>query len=398
MTKRPPIGAVLALLLSAASLPALAQKPAMPGVTDSEIKIGQTAPFSGPASAYGKIATAEAAYIKMINEQGGVNGRKINLIQLDDSYSPPKTIEQTRKLVEQEQVAIMFQTIGTAPNTAIRKYLNQKKVPDIWLGSGASMFVDPKTYPWSIPFQPNYRIEGQMYGQFILKTKPDGKVCVLYQNDDLGRDYVAGLHDAFADKASKMIVKALSYEITDPTVDSQVIELQQAGCDVLVEATTPKFAALAIRKVTDLDWHPLHIVDSNGSTVKPVLQSVGFDKAVGIYTAFYLKDATDPQWENDPGMKAFYTWHEKYAAENEIADAATWYGYNMAEALVWVLKNAGNDLSRENIMKTATNMHDVSFTMLLPGVTVNTSPTDYRPLKTMRLARFDGKKYVLLPE
>ena len=396
MTRRPRIGGVLSMLLATAALPAMAQT-AAPGVTATEIKIGQTAPFSGPASAYGKIATAEAAYVRMINEQGGVNGRKIDLMQLDDSYSPPKTIEQTRKLVEQDQVAIMFQTIGTAPNTAIRKYLNQKKVPDIWLGSGASLFVDPEHYPWSIPFQPNYRVEGQMYGKYILGTKPDGKVCILYQNDDLGRDYVAGLRDAFGDKADRMIVKALSYELSDPTVDSQVIESQQAGCDVFVEAVTPKFAALGIRKVNELDWHPLHIVDSNGSTVKPVLESVGYAKAVGIITAFYLKDATDPQWKDDPGVKAFFAWQQKYAPDNDVHDASTWYGYNMAEALIWVLRNAGGDLSRENILKTATHMHDVTFSMLLPGVTVSTSPTDYRPLKTMRLARFDGTKYVLFP-
>ena len=397
MTRRMRFGAVLSTLCATAALPAVAQT--SPGVTATEIKIGQTAPFSGPASAYSKIATAEAAYVKMINEQGGVNGRKINLIQLDDSYSPPKTIEQTRKLVEQEQVAIMFQTIGTAPNTAIRKYLNQKKVPDIWLGSGASLFVDPANYPWSIPFQPNYRVEGQMYGKYILKEKGDAaKVCILYQNDDLGRDYVAGLKDAFGDKSDKLIVKALSYETSDPTTDSQIIESKQAGCDVFVEAVTPKFGALGVRKVSELDWHPLHIVDSNGSTVKPVLESAGLQNAVGVVTAFYLKDATDPQWKDDPGVKAFFAWKEKYAPENDVQDASTWYGFNMAEALVWVLKNAGNDLSRENILKTATHMHDVSFTMLLPGVTVSTSPTDYRPLKTMRLAKFDGSRYQLLPE
>ncbi len=391
------IGPVLGFLLATAAMPALAQT--TPGVTTTEIKIGQTAPFSGPASAYSKIATAEAAYVKMINEGGGVNGRKINLLQLDDSYSPPKTIEQTRKLVEQEQVAIMFQTIGTAPNTAIRKYLNQKKVPDIWLGSGASLFVDPENYPWSIPFQPNYRVEGQMYGKYILKEKGDAaKVCILYQNDDLGRDYVAGLKDAFGDKADKLIVKASSYEISDPTVDSQVIDAQQAGCDVFVEASTPKFAALGIRKVAELDWHPIHIVDSNGSLVKPVLESVGYDKAKGIITAAYLKDPTDPQWKDDPGVKAFFAWKDKYGTENEAQDASTWYGYNMAEALVWVLQHAGNDLSRGNILKTATNMHDVKFSMLLPGVTVSTSPTDYRPLKTMRLAQFDGTRYRLFPE
>ncbi len=398
MKLRPRVGALLSLLLATAAVPAFAQK-ATPGVTDTEIKVGQTAPFSGPASAYAKIATAEAAYIKMINDQGGVNGRKINLIQLDDSYSPPKSIEQVRKLIEQEQVAILFQTIGTASNTAIRKYTNAKKVPNIWLGSGASVMVDPKEYPWSIPFQPNYRIEGQMYGEYILKAKGDAaKVCILYQNDDLGRDYVAGIRDAFGPKADKLIVKALSYETSDPTTDSQIIDSKAAGCDVFVEAVTPKFGAMGVRKVAGLDWHPLHIVDSNGSTVKPVLEAAGFQNAKGVITAFYLKDATDPQWKDDPGMKAFFAWREKYAPDNAIEDASTWYGFNMAEALVWVLKHAGNDLSRENIMNTATHMNDVSFTMLLPGVTVSTSPDDYRPLKKMRLAQFDGTKYVLMPE
>jgi ABC-type branched-subunit amino acid transport system substrate-binding protein len=396
MTFRLRIGALLSLMLAAT--PSFAQT-ATPGVTDTEIKVGQTAPFSGPASAYAKIATAEAAYIKMINDQGGVNGRRINLIQYDDSYSPPKSIEQVRKLIEQDQVAILFQTIGTAPNTAIRKYTNQKKVPDLWIGSGASVFVDPKDYPWTIPFQPSYRVEGQMYGDYILKAKGDAaRVCVLYQNDDLGRDYLAGLRDSFGPKADKLIVKALSYETSDATTDSQIIESKSAGCDVFVEAVTPKFGALGVRKVAELDWHPLHIVDSNGSTVKPVLESAGFQNAKGVITAFYLKDATDPQWRDDPGIKAFYAWREKYAPDNSAEDSSTLYGFNMAEALVWVLRHAGNDLSRENIMKTATNMQDVRFTLLLPGVSVTTSPTDYRPLKKMRLAQFDGTRYVLIPE
>jgi ABC-type branched-subunit amino acid transport system substrate-binding protein len=396
MTFRLRIGALLSLMLAAT--PSFAQT-ATPGVTDTEIKVGQTAPFSGPASAYAKIATAEAAYIKMINDQGGVNGRRINLIQYDDSYSPPKSIEQVRKLIEQDQVAILFQTIGTAPNTAIRKYTNQKKVPDLWIGSGASVFVDPKDYPWTIPFQPSYRVEGQMYGDYILKAKGDAaRVCVLYQNDDLGRDYLAGLRDSFGPKADKLIVKALSYETSDATTDSQIIESKSAGCDVFVEAVTPKFGALGVRKVAELDWHPLHIIDSNGSTVKPVLESAGFQNAKGVITAFYLKDATDPQWRDDPGIKAFYAWREKYAPDNSAEDSSTLYGFNMAEALVWVLRHAGNDLSRENIMKTATNMQDVRFTLLLPGVSVTTSPTDYRPLKKMRLAQFDGTRYVLIPE
>jgi branched-chain amino acid transport system substrate-binding protein len=399
MKKRPSIGAVLSLLLATTALPALAQKPATPGVTDTEIKIGQTAPFSGPASVYGQISTAESDYFKMINEQGGINGRKINLIALDDGYSPPKTIEQVRRLVEQDQVAILFQTIGTAPNTAIRKYYNQKKVPDIWLGSGASVFVDPKEYPWSIPFQPSYRLEGTMYAKYILKEKPNAKIGILYQNDDLGRDYVAGLKDGLGDKFDKMVVKSLSYEITDPTIDSQILELQSSGADLLYDASTPKFSAMSIRKVADIDWHPLHIIDSNGALVKPALQSAGFEKSIGVITAAYLKDPTDPQWDNDPGMKEFQAWRAKYAPESDPANPVWAYGYTMAQALVVVLKQAGNDLSRENILHAATHLpNTTTLPMVLPGIKISTSPTDYRPMKSMRLARFDGKMYQLLPD
>jgi ABC-type branched-subunit amino acid transport system substrate-binding protein len=380
-------------------VPALAQKPAMPGVTDTEIKIGQTAPFSGPASVYGQISTAESDYFKMINDQGGVNGRKINLIALDDGYSPPKAIEQVRRLIEQDQVAILFQTIGTAPNTAIRKYYNQKKVPDIWLGSGASVFVDPKEYPYGIPFQPSYRLEGQMYAKYILKEKPNAKIGILYQNDDLGRDYVAGLKDGLGEKFDKMVVKSLSYEITDPTIDSQILELQSSGADLLYDASTPKFSAMSIRKVSDIDWHPLHMIDSNGALVKPALESAGFAKSVGVITAAYLKDPTDPQWDNDPGMKEYQAWRAKYAPESDPANPVWAYGYNMAQALIVVLKQAGDDLSRENILKAATHLPDTTtLPMVLPGIKISTSPTDYRPMKSMRLARFDGKMYQLLPE
>jgi ABC-type branched-subunit amino acid transport system substrate-binding protein len=399
MKKRPSIGAALSLLLATAALPALAQKPATPGVTDTEIKIGQTAPFSGPASVYGQISTAESDYFKMINEQGGINGRKINLIALDDGYSPPKTIEQVRRLIEQDQVAILFQTIGTAPNTAIRKYYNQKKVPDIWLGSGASVFVDPKEYPYSIPFQPSYRLEGTMYAKYILKEKPNAKIGILYQNDDLGRDYVAGLKDGLGAKFDKMVIKSLSYEITDPTIDSQILELQASGADLLYDASTPKFAAMAIRKVFDLGWRPLHIIDSNGALVKPALQSAGFDKSVGVITAAYLKDPTDPQWNDDAGMKGFQAWRAKYAPDSDPENPVWAYGYTMAQALVVVLKQAGNDLSRENILHAATHLPDTTtLPMVLPGIKISTSPTDYRPMKSMRLARFDGKMYRLLPD
>jgi branched-chain amino acid transport system substrate-binding protein len=391
--------AALVLLPGLLALPALAQKTVV-GVTDTEIKIGQTAPFSGPASAYGQISTAETDYFKMINDQGGINGRKINLIALDDGYSPPKSIEAVRRLIEEDQVAIMFQTIGTAPNAAIRKYINQKKVPDIWLGSGASMFVtDPAAFPWSIPFQPSYRLEGQMYAKYILEHKPNAKIGIIYQNDDLGRDYVNGLKDGLGDKFDKMVLKSLSYEVADPTIDSQILQLQASGADVLYDASTPKFAAMTIRKVADIDWHPLHIIDSNGALVKPALESAGLDKSVGVLTAQYLKDPTDPGWADDAGMKEFQAWRAKYAPESDPANPVWAYGYTMAQALVVVLKQAGNDLSRENIMKAATSLPDTTkLPMVLPGIKISTSPTDYRPMKSMRLGQFDGKMYQLLPE
>lgn len=394
-----PGAAIAALLLGLSALPASAQKTVV-GVTDTEIKVGQSAPFSGPASVYGQISTAESDYFKMINDQGGINGRKINLIALDDGYSPPKSIEVVRRLIEEEQVAILFQTIGTAPNAAIRKYINQKKVPDIWLGSGASMFVtDPAAFPWSIPFQPSYRLEAQMYAKYILANKPDAKIGILYQNDDLGRDYLNGLKDGLGDKFDKMVVKTLSYEVTDPTVDSQILQLQAAGADLLYDASTPKFAAMALRKVAGIDWHPLHIIDSNGAGVKPALESAGFENAVGVITAQYLKDPTDPGWADDAGMKDFQAWRAKYAPESDPANPVWIYGYTMAQALVIVLKQAGNDLSRENIMKAATSLPDTTtLPVVLPGIKISTSPTDYRPMKSMRLGRFNGKMYQLIPE
>jgi ABC-type branched-subunit amino acid transport system substrate-binding protein len=384
-------------LIGFSGMAALAQTTV--GVTATEIKVGQSAPFSGPASVYGQISTAESDYFKMINEQGGINGRKINLIALDDGYSPPKTVEVVRRLIEDEQVAILFQTIGTAPNAAIRKYVNAKKVPDIWLGSGASMFVtDPSAFPWSIPFQPSYRLEGQMYAKYILEHKPNAKIGILYQNDDLGRDYVTGLKDGLGAKFGSMVVKNLSYEVTDPTIDSQILQLQASGADLLYDASTPKFAGMSIRKVADIDWHPLHIIDSNGAGVKPALESAGFDKSVGVITAQYLKDATDPGWANDAGMQEFQAWRAKYAPESDPANPVWAYGYTMAQALVVVLKQAGGDLSRENILKAATNLPDTTkLPMVLPGITISSSPTDYRPMKSMRLSQFDGKMYQLLP-
>jgi branched-chain amino acid transport system substrate-binding protein len=389
--------ALFALLLGLSTAHAIAETP---GITATEIKIGQNAPFSGPASVYGQISTAETDYFKMINDLGGINGRKIVHIALDDGYSPPKSVEVVRRLVEDEQVAILFQTIGTAPNVAIRKYVNLKKVPDIWLGSGASTFVaDTKDFPWSIPFQPSYRLEGQMYAKYILETKPDAKIGVLYQNDDLGRDYVAGLKDGLGDKYDKMVVKSVSYEVTDPTIDSQVLDLKSSGADIFFDASTPKFSAMSIRKAADIDWHPLHIIDSNGALVKPALTSAGLDKSVGVVTAQYLKDPTDLGWDNDPGMKEFLAWRAKYAPESDLANPVWVYGYTMAQALVVVLKQAGKDLTRESIMQAATNLPDTTtLPMVLPGIKISTSPTDYRAMKGLRLVRFDGTMYKLLPE
>jgi len=389
--------ALFALSISFSAMPVRAETP---GVTATEIKIGQNAAFSGPASVYGQISTSESHYFEMINEQGGINGRKIRLIALDDGYSPPKAIEVIRRLVEDDQVAILFQTLGTASNVAIRKYVNQKKVPDIWIGSGASVFsASSKEYPWTIQFQPSYRVEGRMYANYILANKPDAKIGILYQNDDLGRDYLAGLKDGLGDKFDKMVVKNISYEITDPTIDSQILDLKSSGADVLYDASTPKFSAMSIRKTADLDWHPLHIIDSNGALVKPALESAGFDKSVGVITAQYLKDPTDPGWAGDPGMKEFLAWKAKYSPEADISNPVWYYGYTMAQALVVVLQRAGNDLSRENIMNVATHLPDTTtLPLVLPGIKISTSPTDYQAMKGMRLVQFDGTMYKILPE
>jgi len=387
----------LALAFGLAALSAKAAD--TPGVTATEIKIGQNAPFSGPASVYGQISTAESHYFQMINDQGGVNGRKINLIALDDAYSPPKAIEVVRKLVEDEQVAILFQTLGTASNVAIRKYVNSKKIPDIWIGSGASVFANSmKEFPWTIQFQPSYRVEGKMYGQYILKAHPNAKIGILYQNVDLGRDFVAGLRDGLGDIFDKMVIKNISYEITDPTIDSQILELKASGADVLFDASTPKFSAMSIRKCADIDWHPVHIIDSNGALVKPALESAGFAKSVGVISAQYLKDPTDPSWANDEGMKKFMAWRTKYAPEADLTNPVWYYGYTNAQALVAVLQLAGNDLSRDNIMNAATHLPNTTkLDMVLPGIEVSTSPTDYQAMKGMRLVQFDGTLYKLLP-
>ncbi len=368
-----------------------------PGVTATEIKIGQTMPYSGPVSAYATIGRAEAAYFAMINEQGGVNGRKINLISLDDSYSPPKTVEQTRKLVEEEGVLLIYSPLGTPTNTAIHKYLNEKKVPQLFVATGATKWGDPQHFPWTMGWQPTYQIEGRIYAKYLLEHNPNARIGVLYQNDDYGKDYLRGLKDGLGDRAASMIVKEVSYEVTDPTIDSQIVSLQAAGVDVFYDVTTPKFAAQAIRKTHDIGWKPLHLLNSVSSSVAAVLEPAGLDKSVGVVTALYLKDPTDPQWQNDQSYRDWLAWMKKYYPEGNIADGFNVYGYSSAMTLVDMLKRCGNDLTRENVMKQAAHL-DFALPMLLPGIKVTTSPTDFYPIKQMRLARFDGKNWQLFGE
>jgi branched-chain amino acid transport system substrate-binding protein len=377
--------------LSGAAL--AAEKRNVPGVTDSEITIGQTMPYSGAASAWGADGLAELAYFKMLNEQGGVNGRKIRLISLDDGYSPPRTVEQTRKLVEQERVAFIFSPLGTPTNTAIQKYLNQRKVPQLFVATGASKWADPKHFPWTIGWQPSYATEARIYGRYILEHKPDAKIAVLFQNDDYGKDYLSGLKDGLGDKYAKMVVAEASYEVSDPTVDSQIVTLQATGADVFVDIAGPKFAAQAIRKAYDIGWRPLHFLNTVGSAVGAVLQPAGLEKSVGIVTARYYKDPSDPQWKDDPAFQSWLAWMKKYNSDANVNDYYNVLGYNLAMTLVHVLKQCGDDLSRENIMRQAANIHDLELPMLLPGVAINTSPTDFRPLKQMRLVRFDGQAW-----
>ena len=366
-----------------------------PGVTDAEIKIGQTMPYSGPASAYGVIGRTEAAYFRMINEQGGINGRKINLISLDDGYSPPKTVEQVRRLVEQEQVAFLFNTLGTAPNAAIRQYLNDNKVPQLFVSTGASMFSDPKHFPWTMGFNPNYQTEGHIYGKYILATKPDAKISVLYQNDGFGKDYLIGLKEALGADRAGMIVKEASYETSEPTIDSQIVTLQGSGADVIVIATTPKFGAQAIRKTFDLGWTPVRIISNVSSSVNAALKPAGLEKSKGLITATYGKDPNDPRWKDDPGLKEWKDFTTKYMSATEFTDLNAVYGFGAAATMVQVLKQCGNDLSRENIMKEAANIKNLQGPMGLPGATINTSPDNYSPIRQMQLSMFNGESWEL---
>ena len=389
---------ILAMAPSAialAALPARAEKKYGPGVTDTEIKIGNTCFYSGPASSYGTIGKAETAYFKMLNDQGGVNGRKIVFLSYDDAYSPPKTVEQTRKLVEQDGVLLMLNPLGTPTNTAIQHYLNQKKVPQLFAATGASKWDDPKHFPWTMGWQPNYQMEGRAYAAYILEHKPDGKVGVLYQNDDFGKDYLKGVKDGLGDKANSMMAVEASYETTDPTIDSQIIGMKAAGADVFVNTAIPKFAAQAIRKAVELEWKPLHIVSGVGNSVAGTLKPAGLENAKGLISDFFLKDPTDPQWKDDPGYKDWVTFMDKYYPEGDKTDVYNVVGPAFAQTFVRVLKQCGDDLTRENIMKEAANLHGFRVPMLLPGITINTSPSDFAPIKQIQMARFDGERWQL---
>jgi branched-chain amino acid transport system substrate-binding protein len=386
---------LVAVLLAAAALPVAADTP---GVTATEIKIGHTNPYSGPASAYGTIGKAEAAYFKMINEQGGVNGRKINFITYDDSYSPPKTVEMVRKLVEQDQVAFVFNTLGTPTNTAIHKYLNQQKVPQLFVATGATKWGDPKNFPWTMGWQPNYQVEGHIYAHYLLKNIPNAKVGILFQNDDYGKDYVKGFKDALGDNAKKLIVMEQSYEVTDPTVDSQIVNLKNSGANVFFNVTIPKFAAQAIKKAHDIGWQPVHFLNNVSASVGATLKPAGLEASRGLITTLYMKDPTDPQWKNDAGYKDWLAFMKKYYPDGNVEDASNVYAYTVAQGLIQVLKQCGNDLSRENVMRQAANVKDLSLPMLLPGIKVNTSPTDFYPIEQEQLAKFDGERWVLFGE
>ncbi len=388
-----PIAALLAAALTSPA--ALAQKKYDTGASDTEIKIGNTNPYSGPASAYGTIGKTIAAYFKMVNDHGGINGRKINFISYDDGYSPPKTVEMARKLVEQDQVLFLFQTLGTPSNSAIHKYMNAKKVPQLFVATGASKWNDPKHFPWTMGWQPNYHTEGEIYAHDILQTKPNAKIGVLYQNDDFGKDLLKGLKDGLGAKAKTMIVKEVSYEVTDPTVDSQIVQLQASGADVFVNITTPKAAAQAIRKVYDIGWKPVHYLNNVGASIGSVLKPAGFDKSAGVITTQYYKDYSDKQWANDPAMKKFEEFMKQYYPEGNLADGSNMYGYSVARTLEVVLRQAGDNLTRANIMKQAASLKNVTIDTLLPGIRINTSATDFAPIESVQLSRFNGQQYEL---
>jgi ABC-type branched-subunit amino acid transport system substrate-binding protein len=385
--------AASAIAVTLSVSPAHAQKKYDAGATDTEIKVGQTVPLSGPASAYATIGKTQWAYIKMINDRGGVNGRMINLIQYDDAYSPPKTVERVRKLVEGDEVLLTFQIIGTAPNAAVQKYLNAKKVPQLFAATGASRFNDPAAFPWTMGFNPSYLVEGRIYGQYILKHYPNARIGVLYQNDDLGKDYLNGIRAGLGAKAEQMVVAETSYELSEPTIDSKIIKIKDAGADLIFSASTPKQAAQAIKKIAELGWHPVHIIDINASSLSAVLKPAGLDNSKGVISVGYVKDPADPEWKDDEGTKRYLAFMAKYYPEGDRDSNLNVYGYITAQLLVQVLKNCGDDLTRDNVMKQATRLTNVELDLLLPGITVTTTPSDYRVNKQFQMVRFDGERW-----
>ncbi|BBO10037.1 ABC transporter substrate-binding protein [Bradyrhizobium sp. TM102] len=388
--------ASLALALIAASAStASAQKKYDTGATDTEIKIGNIMPYSGPASAYGIIGRTEAAYFKKINEEGGINGRKINFVSYDDAYSPPKTVEQARKLVESDEVLLIFNSLGTPPNSAIQKYMNSKKVPQLFVATGATKWNDPQNFPWTMGWQPNYQSETQIYAKYILKEMPNAKIGVLYQNDDYGKDYLKGLKDGLGAKAASMIVLEESYETSEPTIDNHIVKMKATGADVFINITTPKFAAQAIKKISEIGWKPTHFLNNVSASVGSVIKPAGFENSQDIISAAYLKDVSDPQWKDDAGMKGFLEFMTKYFPEGDKLDGGTIVGYGVAQTLVEVLKKCGDNLTRENVMKQAASLKDFRTEVLLPGIKINTGANDFAPISSLQLMRFKGEKWDL---
>jgi ABC-type branched-subunit amino acid transport system substrate-binding protein len=383
------------IVLAATSTGAIAQKNYNAGATDTEIKIGNIMPYSGPASAYGVMGKTEAAYFRKINAEGGINGRKINFISYDDAYSPPKAVEQARKLVESDEVLLIFHSLGTPSNSAIQKYMNEKRVPQLFVATGATKWNDPKQFPWTMGWQPNYQSEGRIYAKYILKERPTGKIGILYQNDDYGKDYVKGIRDGLGAKAASMIVGEENYETTTPTIDSHVVALKSEGVDIFISITTPKFAAQSIKKVAELGWKPLFILNSVATSTGTVMRPAGFENGQNIISATYQKDPTDPQWKDDPGIKNFDAFLTKYFPEGNREDLFLMTGYNVAQTMVHVLKKCGDDLTRANIMKQAASIKGLQLEGLLPGVTINTSATDFAPIKQFQLRKFKGERWEL---
>jgi branched-chain amino acid transport system substrate-binding protein len=384
-----------AAILAASSSGALAQKKYDTGASDTEIKIGNIMPYSGPASAYGIIGKTQAAYFNKINAEGGINGRKINFISYDDGYSPPKAVEQARKLVESDEVLLIFNPLGTPSNSAIQKYMNAKKVPQLFVATGATKWNDPKNFPWTMGWQPNYQSEGRIYAKYIMKEKPNAKIGILYQNDDFGKDMLKGLKDGLGAKATSLIIAEEPYEVSVPTVDAQIVALKSKGADVFMSFTTPKFGAQSIKKVAELQWKPMFILNNVAASVGSVIKPAGFDNAQGVISAAYSKDPTDPQFKDDPGIKNFDAFLQKYFPEANRSDGSVIYGYNSAQTMALVLKAAGDNLTRANIMKQAASLKNVQLDGLLPGITLNTSPTDFAPIEQLQLMRFKGERWEL---